>query len=247
MKAALVVITMGALVSVALGVEFSIINNCPHTIWPGFYGKSLSDPNWGLPLNGGWQLDSGETTTFTVPQDLYASRVWARTNCDWSSGQFRCDTGSCGPDVACAGRTGQTPATLAEITLGSPDFYDVSLVDGYNIQTSIRPTSPSSPNNYWCTNTDCTSDLNDICPDELKKWNQYGQVVGCLSACERFNTDEYCCRGAFNTPSTCKSSSWPVNYPWIFKQACPSAYSYAYDDQTSTFTCQNTDYEIIFC
>ncbi|BAF26073.1 Os10g0147200, partial [Oryza sativa Japonica Group] len=35
----------------------------------------------------------------------------------------------------------------------------------------------------------------------------------------------------------------------FFKAACPRAYSYAYDDSTSTFTCAAgaTDYAITFC
>ena len=39
-------------------------------------------------------------------------------------------------------RGGQPPATLAEFTLngwGNQDYYDVSLVDGYNLQMSIHP------------------------------------------------------------------------------------------------------------
>ncbi|XP_042952279.1 uncharacterized protein LOC122289369 [Carya illinoinensis] len=31
------------------------------------------------------------------------------------------------------------------------------------------------------------------------------------------------------------------------KYACPRAYSYTYDDKTSTYTCASTDYMIIFC
>ncbi|MGI4329182.1 thaumatin family protein, partial [Klebsiella pneumoniae] len=45
------------------------------------------------------------------------------------------------------------------------------------------------------------------------------------------------------TPDTCKPSS----YSELFKSACPHAYSYAYDDKTSTFTCAGADYHITFC
>lgn len=135
---------------------------------------------------------------------------------------------------------------VAEFTLGSTHTYDISNVDGYNLAMTMRPQSPSNPNSYWCTTPGCTSDLNAICPEELKVYGSSG-VVACKSACEKFNTDEYCCRGAHNRPETCKSEDWPVNYPAIFKQACPTAYSYAYDDHTSTYSCQNTGYDIIFC
>ncbi|GFZ00534.1 pathogenesis-related thaumatin superfamily protein [Actinidia rufa] len=36
-------------------------------------------------------------------------------------------------------------------------------------------------------------------------------------------------------------------YSQFFKHVCPRSYSYAYDDQTSPFTCASTDYTMIFC
>jgi hypothetical protein len=49
--------------------------------------------------------------------------------------------------------------------------------------------------NYWCTSAECVKDLDLICPEELKKENSKGDVIGCLSACEKFKTDQYCCTG----------------------------------------------------
>jgi len=227
--------------------QFSILNKCQYTVWAGALGNG-----W-LPSNGGFQLNPGQSADFSFP-DAWSGRVWGRTECD-SSG--RCVTGDCG-GLQCSGRGGQPPATLAEFTLDSPfDFYDVSLVDGYNLPLKVIPTNGTfvrrDPNNaYDCGIPGCTTDLNAICPSELKVIGPKGNVVACMSACEKFNTDEYCCRGAHGTPDTCKSTDWPVNYPAIFKKACPTAYSYAYDDTTSTFTCQSapskwTGYTIAFC
>ncbi|KAH0876132.1 hypothetical protein HID58_073494 [Brassica napus] len=70
-----------------------------------------------------------------------------------------------------------------------------------------------------------------------------GRVISCRSACDVFDTDEYCCRGVYGNPSTCR----PTHYSKIFKKACPTAYSYAYDDPTSIFTCSGSDYVISFC
>lgn len=70
-----------------------------------------------------------------------------------------------------------------------------------------------------------------------------GGVVACKSACEAFGLDQYCCSGEFANPTTCQ----PSIYSTIFKRACPRAYSYAYDDGTSTFTCKAYNYAIIFC
>ncbi|CAI0435648.1 unnamed protein product [Linum tenue] len=51
------------------------------------------------------------------------------------------------------------------------------------------------------------------------------------------------CSGEFGSPDTCK----PSRYSEMFKSACPRAYSYAYDDASSTFTCSGADYMITFC
>lgn len=130
------------------------------------------------------------------------------------------------------------------------DYYDVSLVDGYSIGITIIPKSPSGSSgdpNYWCKSPTCTKDINSFCPNELKKYNSNNQVIACYSACEKFQTDQYCCRGAFGLPGTCKSNTWPTNYPAKFKSACPTAYSFAYDDAKSTYFCRNTSYDIVFC
>jgi hypothetical protein len=70
-----------------------------------------------------------------------------------------------------------------------------------------------------------------------------GGVVACRSACEAFGQDQYCCSGAYATPTTCR----PTAYSSVFKSTCPRAYSYAYDDGSSTFTCTAADYAIAFC
>lgn len=99
---------------------------------------------------------------------------------------------------------------------------------------------------YSCKKTACSKHLNDNCPPELQLKHD-NQAIGCKSACLAFNTDQYCCRGAHDRPETCRSSDWPVNYPKYFKDACPDAYSYAYDDHKSTFTCKNANaYKIVF-
>lgn len=76
-----------------------------------------------------------------VPANTVAIRFWARTGCRWVNGQFKCDTGDCGTPtnnfgVECKGISGQSPATLVELTLsatGGSDFYDLSNVDGNNL------------------------------------------------------------------------------------------------------------------
>ena len=86
-------------------------------------GQSRSNSNWKLPLNGGWELRTGQTVSVNVPKDFTAGRFWGRTNCKSNSGSFRCDTGDCGPRVQCSAdgikRGGEPPVTLAEFTLNA--------------------------------------------------------------------------------------------------------------------------------
>lgn len=98
---------------------------------------------------------------------------------------------------------------------------------------------------YSCKRAKCSHNFNKSCPKELRQ-KVNGRTVGCKSACLAFNTDQYCCRGAHDKPETCRSTDWPKNYPKFFKDRCPDAYSYAYDDHKSTFTCNAPTYLITF-
>ncbi|XP_044001609.1 pathogenesis-related thaumatin-like protein 3.5 [Aphidius gifuensis] len=229
--------------------RINIINNCPFTVWPGILGS----PNFETPENGGFQLDAGQSREITT-QEQWSGRMWGRTGCDESG---HCVTGDCGNKIECAGAGGVPPVTLGEWTFDDPnvpgvDFYDVSLVDGFNLPMRITPTGGNEPNGggpYDCTSTGCPVNINDNCPGELQQTDG-GSVVACKSACEAFNDDVYCCRGEHNQPETCRSSDWPVNYPQMFKDQCPEAYSYAYDDNKSTFTCKRSpspSYDVTFC
>eukprot|EP00252_Welwitschia_mirabilis_P006253 TRINITY_DN1707_c0_g1_i1.p1 TRINITY_DN1707_c0_g1~~TRINITY_DN1707_c0_g1_i1.p1 ORF type:complete len:246 (-),score=-26.65 TRINITY_DN1707_c0_g1_i1:498-1235(-) len=177
--------------------------------------------------------------TLNVPVG-WSGRVWGRTVCTFdSSGKGKCATGDCGGTLQCNGNNAQPPATLAEFTLGktsaTQDFYDVSLVDGFNLPMIVNTKGGQGA----CAATGCLIDINSRCPKEL----QVEGNVACKSACEAFGTPEYCCSGAYGNPNTCK----PSVYSQLFKTACPKSYSYAYDDASSTFTCSSADYAIVFC
>lgn len=211
---------------------FTLENRCNNTIWPG----TLTGNN-GASLGGGGSLAPGASTQLSAPAG-WSGRFWPRTGCNFDgSGNGKCDTGDCGK-LTCTG-AGVKPATLAEFTIGGDkDTYDVSLVDGYNVGMGIW-TSGGTGN---CSYTSCAFDVNNNCLPELQVINA-GSVVACKDACTVFNTPEYCCTGDHNTPETCS----PSKYSQIFKNACPRAYSYAFDDRSSTFTCTGADYTIIFC
>ncbi|KAF8097109.1 hypothetical protein N665_0294s0015 [Sinapis alba] len=240
-----VLIYVSLLFSVSYSSTFVITNNCPFTIWPGTLAGSGTQP---LPTTG-FRLDVGQSVS--IPSVLgWSGRIWARTGCNFdANGTGKCTTGDCGGKLECAGSGADPPTSLFEITLGhgsgDKDFYDVSLVDGYNLPIVAFPTGGGLVG--ACNATGCVADINISCPKELQvmgeRDEERGGVVACKSACEAFGLDQYCCSGQFANPTTCRPSS----YSTVFKRACPRAYSYAFDDGTSTFTCEASEYVIIFC
>ncbi|XP_059293050.1 thaumatin-like protein 1b [Lycium ferocissimum] len=227
------------LFSGVLSATFTLVNQCSYTVWPGILsgaGTTQLSPT-------GFQLNPGQAIPVSVPAG-WSGRLWGRTFCsqDSTTGKFTCVTGDCGSGtLECIGGAAP-PATLAEFTLngaGGLDFYDVSLVDGYNLPMLVTPQGGTN-----CSATGCVVDLNGPCPSELKLIGSGGsECVTCKSACGAFGDPKYCCSGPYATPDTCK----PTDYSEFFKSSCPRAYSYAYDDGTSTFTCASADYVITFC
>ncbi|KAK4411033.1 Pathogenesis-related thaumatin-like protein 3.5 [Sesamum angolense] len=221
---------------------FTLQNRCKETVWPGI----LSGSGKPLLMSGGLELKPDQKTDVPAPTG-WSGRFWPRTGCtfDQSGKQGNCTTGDCGGGLLeCGGTGGAPPVSLAEFTLDSPlDFYDVSLVDGFNVPVSIIPSGGSGN----CSAVNCTSNLNLECPEKLRvRGNDKSNgetTVACKSACLAFNEPQYCCAGEYNNPEVCK----PSNYSEIFKKACPTSYSYPYDDATSTFTCKGANYLIIFC
>lgn len=209
---------------------FTIVNNCKETIWPAVIPGDHFD-------GGGFVLKPHQSAVYTAPVG-WSGRIWARTGCKFdSSGNGPCQTGACGNSLKC-GSAGKTPASLAEFTLAATDFYDVSLVDGFNVPVAVRPINGRGN----CSAVGCDADVRPKCPSELSM-KAKGKVIACRSACDVFDTDEYCCRGVYGNPVTCK----PTYYSKLFKEACPNSYSYAYDDPSSIFTCSGADYVIAFC
>ncbi|KAB1215290.1 Thaumatin-like protein [Morella rubra] len=206
--------------ALANAARFNIVNNCPFTVWAG------AVPGGGRQLNargGTWNLD--------VAAGTKGARIWPRTGCNFDgSGRGRCQTGDCGGLLQCQAY-GAPPNTLAEYALNqfsNKDFFDISLVDGFNVPMEFSPTSGG------CTRgIRCTADINGQCPNELKA------PGGCNNPCTVFKTDQYCCNSG---------KCGPTNYSKFFKTRCPDAYSYPKDDPTSTFTCPGgTNYKVVFC
>ncbi|KAK3082230.1 hypothetical protein LTS18_010647 [Coniosporium uncinatum] len=286
------------------GTPLVVTNNCADTVYPGIVTQSGDGPS-----QTGFELQPGDQNSQTVSID-WQGRVWGRTNCSFNSqgtgpsngGYKACGTGDCNGIVNCR-VTGDTPVTLAEFTFNAGDgqtYYDISLVDGYNLPMAIvmQPTGNASlddipPNltnpscigspgdlastdfdaysngNFLGTNSSfplpfegnvTTSDVQDWCPWDLLVNQPSGpsdnvytypdnsverpEFAPCFSACARYNQDRDCCTGQYNSPSSCPTS----DYSKAAKRVCPDAYSYAFDDQTSTFIIPaGAGFEIVFC
>lgn len=221
----------------AWATTFTVENNCSYTVYPGIYPASTFE-------NGGWSLPAGASSTFTVPSGS-VGRLWGRTGCNTSTSPAQCTTGSCGgTGLQCAGTTGHPNTSLFEwnINANGTDWYDVSYVDAIDNPIGVTVSDGN------CVSPDsCSSEVIDECPADLRS----GAV--CLSACTRYNTDQFCCRGAFGTPETCVVDDWAPSaqsYVDNVHGFCPQQYSYAYDEIAgdALHTCPTgANYTITFC
>ncbi|XP_047319237.1 osmotin-like protein [Impatiens glandulifera] len=220
-------------------LTITIVNNCPYTIWPAI------QPTAGYPIldHTGFQLEKLTHFSFPAPQTQWSGRIWARTGCIESLDRFTCATGDCGGHLECVLMGGATPTTLAQISVHNPPnddcSYDVSLLDGFNIPMTVTPHEGKGN----CPVVGCREDILATCPDPLRMRSSSGAVVGCMSGCEVFGTDELCCRNHYNSPQTCKAS----NYSEFFKVACPDTVTYAHDS-LALYECSSVrELKVIFC
>ena len=224
MYASLKALSIVALAGLVAGTQITVKNQCGADVHVGQLKNGESQPNTQV-------VAQGSQYTYELPAD-WQGRFWGRSDCEGNS----CN--------AIAGAA--DPASLAEITFkghAGYDYYDLSFVDGFNLPIKMYPVNGNkdSDDQYRCGAPACGNVPS--CPDGMKVYGNNGNVVGCKSACSAFGTDGLCCAGAHNTPDTCG----PNEYSNAVKAACSDAYSYAYDDTTSTFMCQAETYEIVFC
>lgn len=221
--------------SSALAATFTVVNNCSYTIYPGIYPATYS--------NGGWTMNPGASVSFTLPAG-WNGRIWGRIGCN-SASPAQCSTGACGgTGLQCAGTTGAAGTSLAEFNLDASgtDWYNVSYVDGFDNPIGIQVSNSScvSPNT-------CTVEPKQYCASDLLSGDD------CLSPCTRYNTDQYCCRGAYGTAATCLVSNWAASaqsYVNNIHSYCPNQYSYAYDEVSGNalHTCATgANYTVTFC
>ncbi|GLT25754.1 hypothetical protein SLA2020_008630 [Shorea laevis] len=202
---------------------------------------------FGLPLV--ILISGGYVATITVKNNCPYT-IWPATLTGGNGAQLS-NTGFESEPQACTSINHATvkeephrSVTLAEFTIAKTrgkDFFDVSLVDGYNVPLSITPQGGSGGN---CATTSCAANINADCPSNLAVKGSNGSSIGCKSACDGYKLPQYCCTGPYNSSSTCK----PTNYSMFFESQCPQAYSYAFDDISSRHSCcGGPNYLITFC
>ncbi|XP_042477054.1 protein P21-like [Macadamia integrifolia] len=208
---------------VSQATKFEITNQCSYTVW----AASV----WTVSIpGGGKQLKPGETWVINVTNST-SGRIWGRTNCTFdASGNGSCETGGCNNKFDCKEDKAVSPVTLTEFSvngLSNLDFYDLSLLHGFNIPMEI------SPKNVSCRAVKCAADIEGECPVELRT------TGGCNHPCTVFKTDLFCCSTG-NCTATYLSD--------FFKTKCPDAYSFALDANSTTFTCPSgSNYRVLFC
>ncbi|KAI9668527.1 MAG: hypothetical protein M1829_005344 [Trizodia sp. TS-e1964] len=197
---------------------------------------------------------------------------------------------------------GDVPVTLAEFDLagngGTQTYYDLSLVDGYNLPMGITLLANGQANlaaiGPYLTNPTCIGSPNFLAAidgydpyasvkgsgsfpvnyervvdvQQVARWCPWGLQLSpptkpgdgvypypddniqrpdfdpCFSMCSKYNEPEYCCTGSYDDPNICKPSMYSNNA----KQVCPDAYSFAFDDQTSTFVIPTGgSFEVVLC
>lgn len=283
-------------------VQLIVTNGCSDTIWPGIQTDDGNGPD-----TNGFELPPGSSQNLTV-QTNWDGRVWGRTNCTFNStGYGSCLTGDCGGVLNCT--VPGAAATLAEFNLPGYEnmsFYDISLVDGYNlplaIQVLLNASNSGGPSANQ-TNPSCVASVQDLASQsfnpytgqesntqqpflntnstyplpfetaltstEISSWCPYDlqlqpieEINGkkcpcfvgtdvahppfnpCLSACSKYGKPQFCCTGKYGREGKCG----PNYYSRQAKKVCPDAYSYAFDDKSSTFTApMGTGFEIVFC
>ncbi|CAO3640120.1 unnamed protein product [Cunninghamella blakesleeana] len=209
----------------------SIQNNCPETLSVGVLtnGQGTPDLRFDIPSHGSRSISKPDT---------WGGRVFGQPQCAGSSS-------SSSDNPHCGNAGAANPATLAEFFFkgsNGKDYYDISMVDGYNIPASISPQGVTGGSGYDCGSPKC-KDL-PSCPPELAIKDSTGKIIGCQSSCSKTGDAQHCCSGNFDNPKVCQPDEHAKNV----KSSCPDSYSYAYDDQSSTYHCLNpTGYTVSFC
>jgi len=185
-------------------------------------GKHPAVCNGSIIGGGGFKLEVNGGTEFYSVDDGWQGGWFGRTNCSFTGDLGSCETGNCEASdgwghLQCSGVGSTSPASKGEMTMDlttGNDFYDVSLVGGYNLPMQITPRdyNPAYVNadptdHFRCTSPGClNSSALSSCPADLT-YLPNGNLVGCQDDCSvatiyhnaspyyftQAQVDAYCC------------------------------------------------------
>jgi hypothetical protein len=198
----------------------------------------------------------------TCPQYLQALGTSCTSAADCPAGGV-CQNGFC--VMGCISACNQCKAGINTTALNCSQYEDQYCCSN-NI--SCNQGSPTCFGNIDCATLACTDNANcgsDNCTQQgicaemtCNNNNLCSPTLTCQSSSDCNTNAGYTCVGGACVPPT--NCCGPYNPQWFaamegfasaFKTACPSAYSYQYDDPSSSYTCPNNgqgvDYTITFC
>lgn len=242
--------------------RLSVTNQCDFPVW------MATIPNANIaPLSDNTvQLSTGQSHDYSIPSSGWAGRFWPKVGCD--SNGLNCAAGEAIPPCPPSGC--QPPAdTKVEINFPNLDstdqsWYNISLVDGYSLPVEIKPRGEESGS---CITTECKISLAE-CPQnetqdlgDLRVFNN-GNAVQCLAPCKKWNYPspyglgkpeteapgvDLCC--PYDDVERCRTGIVAqTNYVQTVHSLCPTAYSYAYDDEAGLHSCLTQEsFDVTLC
>jgi hypothetical protein len=218
-----------------------VYNNCQETIWLASSGNCKTQDNpctkyFDPPKGANVEIDENAHIVFHVEQG-WQGRFWPRTGCKFNQDGL-CDAGDCCDSGGCVNKdnkfakacfySGNPPVLVIEPAFDAPsgngpiDYFDASMVDGYNVLISIAAIAdtynpspdPGMDPKYWCTTAGCNS--SPTCPEFLKD----SSTGNCWSPCQyavrsqlaMAEQEKLCCSCNMKEVCTCPDSCCEDHY-----------------------------------
>ena len=256
--------------------RLTVANHCSFPIWlqlesnsdtPGVPVLPKTPPDGAaniLPLNAG----EGPLTV-AIPDVGWAGRFFPKLGCspqtgnDCQGGQALspCPAGGCQPPA-----TTKIEFNYANLTTSRDSWYDISLVDGYNLAARITPRVASGGS---CTATSCSLSFAACPASEIDGvgnllFEQGGTPLWCYSPCDKWTYPtfggmgrsnqiepgrSFCCPNPPVSSQECNAGAVvQTQYVTTVRRDCPSAYSFAFDDRGGNHNCPTaTTFDVVLC
>jgi Thaumatin family len=242
----------------------SVRNNCSFPVWMASLNNSGQPPL----ADGIVRLNRNDVHDYAIPAAGWAGRLWPKTGCD-ANGR-NCAAGEAVPPCPPTGC--QPPAdskvefNFARLSSSDSSWYDITLVDGFSLPFRIAPRGGGGGS---CVPTSCALSVATCPQNEIQGLGNLrvvrnGAVVQCLSPCKRWNWPPpiglgnpeqqglgkaVCCPTPPVSAGECQAGIVvQTRYVQAVRAACPTAYSFAYDDRAGLHTCSaNTAFDVTLC